>query len=64
MDLAKYKPKDELFKRVDDVVLKLKTKNLKENFSDDGTLRLKLVFEALGGDVSYDEIRVCMLFMM
>jgi len=64
IDLDKYKPKEELFERVDEVVLKLKTKNLKENFSDDGMLRLKPVFEALGGDVSYDEIRVCMLFLV
>ena len=64
IDINKYKPKDELFERVDEVVLKLKTKNLKENFSEDGKLRLKPVFEALGGDVSYDEIRVCMLFIV
>ncbi len=63
IDLNKYKPKDALFRRVDDVVLKLQTKQLKENFSEDGTLRLKPVFEALGGDVSYDDIRVCMLFL-
>jgi len=63
IDLGKYKPKDELFKRVDDVVLKLQTKKLKENFSDDGKLRLKPLFEALDGDVSYDDIRVCMLFL-
>ena len=63
IDLSKYKPKDELFKQVDDAVLKLKTKNIKENFSDNGKLRLKPVFEALGGDVSYDDIRVCMLFL-
>jgi len=64
IDINKYKPKDEVFERVDEVVLKLKTKNLKENFSDDGKLRLKPVFEALDGDVSYDEIRVCMLFIV
>ena len=64
IDINKYKPKDELFERVDEVVLKLKTKNLKENFSEDGKLRLKPIFEALSGDVSYDEIRVCMLFLV
>jgi len=63
IDLDKYKPKDGLFERIDDAVLKLKTKNVKENFSDNGKLRLKPVFEALGGDVSYDDIRVCMLFL-
>ena len=64
IDLDKFKPKEELFERVDEVVLKLKTKNLKENFSDDGKLRLKSVFEALDGEVSYDDIRICMLFLM
>ncbi len=64
IDLDKYKPSDELFERVDEVVLRLKTKNLKENFSDDGQLRLKPVFEALNAEVNYDEIRVCMLFLI
>jgi len=63
IDINKYKPKDEIFKRVDDAVLKLRTKKLKDNFSEDGTLRLKPVFEALDGKVSYDELRVCMLFL-
>ena len=63
IDLEKYKPKDELFERVNTVVLKLQTKKFKENFSDDGKLRLKPVYEALDGKVSYDDIRVCMLFI-
>ena len=63
VDLTKYRPKEELFERVDGVVLKLKTKNIKENFSENGTLRLKSVFEALDTEVSYDDIRLCMLFM-
>ncbi len=64
INLDKYKPKNELFERIDEVVLKLKTKNLKENFSDNGKLRLKPIFDALGGEVGYDEIRVCMLFIV
>jgi len=63
LDISKYQPKDELFNSVAEAVLKLKTKNIKENFSDDGKLRLKPVHEALGGEVSYDDIRVCMLFL-
>ncbi|MDQ7046886.1 MAG: helix-turn-helix domain-containing protein [Sulfurovum sp.] len=64
LNIDKYKPKGELFKLVDDAVLKLKTKNIKENFSDDGKLRLKPVFESLNGDMSYDDIRACMLFLV
>jgi len=63
IDLDKYKPKDEVFKRVEDAVLKLNAKKSKEDFTEDGTLRLKPIFEALGGEVSYDDIRVCMLFV-
>ena len=39
------------------------TKKIKDNFSEDGLLRLKPVYEALGGEVNYDDIRVCMLFV-
>ncbi len=63
VDLSKYKPNDVLLTRVDDSVLTLKTKNLKENFSEDGTLRLKPIYEALDAEVSYDDIRICMLFI-
>ncbi len=63
IDINKYKPKEEIFSKVDDAVLKLKTKKLKEHFSEEGTLRLKPVYEALNGDVSYDDIRVCLLFL-
>ena len=63
LEIDKYKPKDELFNRVDDAVLKLKTKNFQENFTEDGKLRLKPVYEALDGNVSYDDLRVCMLFL-
>lgn len=63
IDINKYKPEEALFARVDDMVLKLRTKNLKENFFEDGGLRLKSVYEALDGEVSYDDIRVCMLFL-
>ena len=38
-------------------------KKLAENFTEDCNLRLKPVFEALGGEVGYDDIRLCMLFM-
>ncbi|MCF6245192.1 MAG: helix-turn-helix domain-containing protein, partial [Sulfurovum sp.] len=63
IDINKYKPKGELFSKVDDAVLKLMTKKMAEHFSEDGKLRLKPVYEALGGEVSYDDIRVCMLFI-
>ena len=35
-----------------------------EDFGDDGKLRYKAIFEALKGQVSYDEIRATMLFRL
>jgi len=64
IDINKYKPSDELFDEVESVVLKLMTKKLPENFTEDGKLRLKPAFEALDGKVGYDDIRLCMLFLV
>jgi len=63
LDINKYRPEDTIFDAVETVVLKLMTKKMPEHFSDDGTLRLKPVFEVLDGKMSYDDIRLCMLFM-
>jgi ribosomal protein S20 len=63
IDLDKYKPSTELFDEVENAVLKLKTKNMKDNFTDSGKLKLKPIFDALNGDIAYDDIRVCMLFL-
>jgi ATP-dependent exoDNAse (exonuclease V) alpha subunit len=62
-DLEKYKPDKALFERVKSAVLKLQAEKTKENFTEDGKLRLKPLFDALDGEVSYDEIRVCLLFI-
>ncbi len=63
IDLTKYKPKVENFHNLEDIVLKLQSKKNKENFTEDGKLRLKPIFEGLDGAMSYDEIRTCMLFI-
>jgi len=61
--MNKYKPSKDLFDTVEPVVLKLMTKKLAEHFTEDGKLRLKPAYEALEGKVSYDEIRLCMLYI-
>jgi DNA-binding CsgD family transcriptional regulator len=63
IDINKYKPSGEAFEKVWDAVLKLQTKKFKDDFTEEGKLKLRSVFDALGGDVSYDDIKVCMLFM-
>jgi len=63
ININKYKPNNEAFERVDTAVLKLKTKKFKDDFTDTGKLKLKPVFDALNGEISYDEIKACMLFL-
>ncbi len=63
IDLSKFKPKGEFVKTIEDIAVQLKKEKNEENFADDGRLRLKPVFEALDGEVSYDKIRKVMLFI-
>ncbi len=63
IDLSKFRPKGEFIKSIEDIIIQLENEKNKENFSDDGRLRLKPVFEALDGEVSYDKIREVMLFI-
>ncbi len=64
LDLEKFKPNKDYFELVKDAVIKLKAKNNKNDFSDNGQLRLKPIFEALDSKVGYDEIRVALLFLL
>ena len=63
LDLKKFKPKGKEFKAIEKVALKLKKQNNKDDFSDDGRLRLRPIFDALDGDVEFDDIRVALLFL-
>ena len=63
LDFSKFKPKNDAFVSIEKVIVKLQKQKIKENFSDDGRLRLKPVFDAMEGESSYDDIRLCMLFI-
>ncbi len=64
MDIDKYKPNEDLLHHVEMAVLKLSIKKRKEDFTDEGKLKLKSVFDALEGKINYDDIKVCMLFLV
>ena len=63
ISLDRYKPEAVLFNRVKEIVSQLKAQNPQEIFTDDGKMRLKPIFEALGEEVGYDDIRICLLFL-
>ena len=64
LDIDKFKPAEELYKKVDTVVTKILAENKEENFTETKILKLKPIFEAFNGEVSYDEIRLLLLFIL
>jgi len=62
INLNKFKPKGAFVKRVKKIILKFEKEKNEEHFTEDGQLRLKPIFEALNGKVSYDKIRHVLLF--
>jgi ATP-dependent exoDNAse (exonuclease V) alpha subunit len=63
IDLSKFKPKEDVLKSIENMILKLEKKQNKEDFSEEGVLRIKAIFNALKGEVSYDKIRWVRLFL-
>jgi ATP-dependent DNA helicase PIF1 len=62
MDMDYLKPKEEILSLVLKTADKIKKDNNSENFSQDGQIKLKPIFEALNKKISYDEIKLAMLF--
>lgn len=62
INLKYLKPKGENLKRVLKEADKIRKENRSDNFTAEGELKLKPIFEALGKKVSYDEIKLCMIF--
>ena len=60
IDLDKFTPDENTLLLVENAVKKIKEQNSKEDFTEDGQLRLKPIFEALDGKVEYDNIRVAL----
>ena len=61
INLDKFMPDGKIMTLVKDALVKIKEKNNQDDFSEDGKARLKPIFEALDGEVQYDEIRIALL---
>jgi len=61
LDLDKFNPDEKIVKTVKDAIKKLKERDDKEDFAESGSLKLKPIFELLGGEVEYDTIRFILL---
>lgn len=61
LDLKKYIPNHETAEMITEAIAKIKDKNNKDNFSEQGIIKLKPIFEELNGDVSYNDIKIMLL---
>ena len=61
LDVSKYLPDEKIIGLVREAVEKIKAQNNKENFSENGQIKLKSIFEALDAKVEYDDIHIALL---
>ena len=62
LDIDKFKPSDALIEQINGIVANINTGKKEEDFTEKGTIKLKPIFEALNNEVSYDEIRLALIF--
>ena len=61
LNLSKFLPEATIVAQVNKALQTIKEHNNKDDFSEDGRVRLKPIFEALDAKVSYDNIRMALL---
>ena len=62
IDMDYLRPNDKILKPVLEMAKKIKKKNNPSDFALDGQIKLKSVFEGLGEKISYDEIKIALIF--
>jgi len=62
-DLTRFRPDDEVLAKVQRVHDTLLQENNPDNFQRDGSLTLRSLFDALNGEVAYNDIKLCLVFM-
>lgn len=63
-DLSKFLPKATIITQIEKALQTIKENNNKDDFSENGEPRLKPIFEALDGEVTYDDIRMALLSLI
>jgi len=63
LNLDKFKPAQDVVEKINKKVLEIKANKREKDFSESGQMRLKSIFEAFNGEISYEEIRVALLFV-
>jgi hypothetical protein len=63
MDLNRIKPDESVIKQVKQVHQKLKKQAAPEHFSEDGSIRLRALVEALDTPMGYNDVRLALMFI-
>lgn len=63
IDLDKFKPSKTALQKIQKAVTALHTQNNPNDFSEDGQIKLKPLFDQLDGKIGYDDIRLGLLFV-
>lgn len=62
IDIDYLKPEEKKVKKILDAADEIKRKKNPDNFSPDGQIKLKPIFESLGGKTSYEDIKLALVF--
>lgn len=63
IDMSRYKPSDDTLQKVATTYRKVLEKDNDDDFNDDGTLKLRPIYEALKPNLGYNEIRLALVFI-
>ncbi len=62
VDLSPYRPAASIMKRIETATDQLVADGNKENFQENGTIRLRPLFDAMNKEISYEEIKLALTF--
>ena len=61
LDISSYMPSLEIINLINKAILDIKKQNNQDDFSEDGNVRLRPIFNKLNGKASYDDIKLVLL---
>lgn len=62
-DISRFKPDDKFLNKIESVIADLKSINDDKVVKPDGTVSLKAIFDAMDGDVGYQDIKLALAFL-
>ncbi len=64
IDISRFKPNDDVLDKVTKSYKKVLAKDNDDDFNDDGTMKLRPMYEDLKPDLGYNDIRLALLFVV